>query len=116
MAAMKALDLVQNSLDLRKQLRANAQRMRAGLEKVGFQLKPGKHPIIPVMLGDAALAGRMADLLLQRGIYVIGFSFPVVPQGQARIRIQLSAAHTFDQLDRAIQAFTEVGKEVGVIR
>ena len=79
------------SNDLRDRLHANAARMRAGLEGAGFRLKPGNHPILPVMLGDAALATRMADKLLERGIYVIGFSYPVVPQGQARIRIQVSA-------------------------
>jgi glycine C-acetyltransferase len=89
--------------------------MRAGLEGAGFQLKPGQHPILPVMLGDAALATRMADALLSRGIYVIGFSYPVVPQGQARIRIQMSAAHTPEQIDRAFSAFAEVGKELGVV-
>jgi glycine C-acetyltransferase len=82
----------------------------------GFTLKPGQHPIIPVMLGDAALASRMADLLLERGIYVIGFSFPVVPQGQARIRLQASAAHTDAQIDRTVAAFAEVGKQLGVVR
>ena len=87
-----------------------------GLEGAGFNLKPGEHPIIPVMLGDAALAGRMAEQLLQRGVYVIGFSFPVVPKGQARIRTQMSAALTREQLDRAIAAFDElVGRELGVI-
>jgi glycine C-acetyltransferase len=115
MAALKALELVGQSSALRDRLHANARRMRAGLEAAGFQLKPGQHPILPVMLGDAALASRMADALLTRGIYVIGFSYPVVPQGQARIRIQMSAAHTPEQIDRAIAAFTEVGKEVGVI-
>jgi glycine C-acetyltransferase len=114
-AALKALDLVTHSGELRERLHANAKAMRAGLEKAGFTLRPGDHPILPVMLGDAALATKMADLLLERGIYVIGFSYPVVPQGQARIRIQLSAAHTPEQLDRAVQAFTEVGKELGII-
>ena len=90
--------------------------MRAGLEAAGFQLKPGQHPILPVMLGDAALASRMADALLTRGIYVIGFSYPVVPQGQARIRIQMSAAHTPEQIDRAVRAFAEAGREIGVVR
>ena len=80
-----------------------------------FTLRPGQHPILPVMLGDAALAGKMADKLLERGIYVIGFSYPVVPQGQARIRLQMSAAHTPEQIDRALAAFTEVGRELGVI-
>ena len=114
-AAMKALELVSKSSDLRDRLHANARTLRAGLEKAGFMIKPGGHPILPVMLGDASLATKMADKLLEKGIYVIGFSFPVVPQGQARIRIQLSAAHTPEQLDRAVAAFTEVGKELGVI-
>ncbi len=90
--------------------------MRTGLEKAGFTLKPGNHPIMPIMLGDAALASGMADKLLERGIYVIGFSFPVVPQGQARIRIQLSAAHSQEHLERALAAFTEVGRELGVVK
>jgi glycine C-acetyltransferase len=115
MAALKALELVGQSSALRDRLHANARRMRAGLEAAGFQLKPGQHPIMPVMLGDATLASRIADALLTRGIYVIGFSYPVVPQGQARIRIQMSAAHTPEQIDRAIAAFTEVGKELGVV-
>jgi glycine C-acetyltransferase len=114
-AAMKALELVGQSSDLRDRLHANARQMRAGLEGAGYQLKPGNHPILPVMLGDAALATRMADLLLEGGIYVIGFSYPVVPQGQARIRLQMSAAHTAEQVDRAIMAFTEVGRELGVL-
>jgi glycine C-acetyltransferase len=90
--------------------------MRAGLESAGFTVTPGNHPILPVMIGDAALAARLADRLLEKGIYVIGFSYPVVPQGQARIRIQMSAAHTTEQVDRAIAAFNEAGREVGVIR
>jgi glycine C-acetyltransferase len=114
-AAMKALELVGQSSELRDRLHANAKRMRAGLEGAGLQVKPGQHPILPVMLGDAALATRMADRLLERGIYVIGFSYPVVPQGQARIRLQMSAAHTPEQIDRAVAAFTAVGKELGVI-
>ena len=114
-AAMKALELVDQSSELRDRLHANAKRMRAGLEGAGFQVKPGQHPILPVMLGDAALATRMADKLLERGIYVIGFSYPVVPQGQARIRLQMSAAHTPEQIDRALAAFAAVGKELGVL-
>jgi glycine C-acetyltransferase len=114
-AALKALDLVAGSGALRDRLHANARKLRQGLESAGFKLKPGQHPILPVMLGDAALAGRMADRLLERGIYVIGFSYPVVPQGQARIRIQVSAAHTPEHIDRALEAFTAVGKELGVI-
>ncbi len=115
-AAMKALELVDTSSELRAKLKANTARLRAGLEAVGFTVKPGPTPILPVMLGDAALATKMADALLKKGIYVIGFSYPVVPQGQARIRIQVSAAHTPEQIDRAITAFTESGKELGVIR
>jgi glycine C-acetyltransferase len=114
-AASKALELVSQSAALRDRLHANARTLRAGLEGAGFKLKPGRHPILPVMLGDAALAGKIADRLLERGIYVIGFSYPVVPQGQARIRLQLSAAHTDEQLQRAITAFGEVGRELGVV-
>jgi glycine C-acetyltransferase len=114
MAALKAIELVAAG-ELRERLHHNARTLRAGLQAAGFDIKPGEHPILPVMLGDAALAGRMADRLLNKDIYVIGFSYPVVPQGQARIRIQLSAAHTPEQLDRAVQAFTEVGKELGII-
>src|SRR5262245_10231152 len=115
-AATKALELIAGGGELRQRLHDNARRLRASLEGAGFTLKPGEHPILPVMLGDAALASRMADELLKRGIYVIGFSYPVVPQGQARIRIQLSAAHTPEQLDQANRAFTEVGRALGVIR
>jgi glycine C-acetyltransferase len=115
MAALKALELAGGQSDLRDRLHANARALRAGLEKVGYSLKPGQHPIIPVMLGDAALASRVADRLLEKGIYVIGFSYPVVPVGQARIRIQVSAAHTPEQIDRAVTAFAEVGRELGVV-
>jgi glycine C-acetyltransferase len=115
MAALKAVELIAGGRDLRDRLHANARQLRTALEGAGFTLKPGQHPILPVMLGDAALAGQMADRLLERGIYVIGFSFPVVPKGQARIRIQLSAAHTPEQLERAARAFAEVGKELGVV-
>jgi glycine C-acetyltransferase len=115
MAALKALELVAGSTELRERLHTNARNLRAALEKLGLKLKPGQHPILPVMLGEASLASRMADMLLERGIYVIGFSFPVVPQGQARIRIQLSAAHTQEQLDQAAKAFADVGKELKVI-
>ena len=114
-AGMKALELVDTAGELRDRLRANTRKMRAGLEGAGFIVKPGPTPILPVMLGDAALATKMANELLQRGIYAIGFSYPVVPVGQARIRIQVSAAHTDEQLDRAIAAFMEVGKLLGVI-
>ncbi len=114
-AARKALELAGGSGELRDRLRANTQRLRAALEGAGFTVRPGQSPILPVMIGDAALAGRLADKLLERGIYVIGFSYPVVPQGQARIRIQVSAAHTPEQLDRAAAAFAEVGRELGLL-
>jgi glycine C-acetyltransferase len=115
-AAMKALDLITAGNDLRDRLHANARTWRAALEQAGFQLKPGNTPIVPVMIGDAALASRMADRLLEQGIYVIGFSYPVVAHGQARIRTQLSAAHTPEQLERAAAAFTAVGKELGILK
>ncbi len=115
-AGMKALELVNTATELRTKLKANTKKLRGSLEAAGFIIKPGPTPILPVMLGDAAVATKMADELLQRGIYVIGFSYPVVPQGQARIRIQVSAAHTDAQLDRAIAAFTEVGQNLGVLR
>ncbi|GAC1664310.1 MAG: glycine C-acetyltransferase [Steroidobacteraceae bacterium] len=114
-ASIAVLDLLEHSPQLRTQLFDNTRFFRDGLSRAGFNLKPGEHPIIPVMLGDAALAGRMADALLARGVYVIGFSFPVVPKGQARIRTQMSAALERSQLERALQAFTEVGRELGVI-
>jgi glycine C-acetyltransferase len=100
---------------LRKQLFANAARYRKAMTEAGFTLQPGEHPIIPVMLGDAKLAQDMAARLLELGVYVIGFSFPVVPRGQARIRTQMSAAHTFEQIDQVVAAFTTAGKELGVI-
>jgi len=110
------LEMLQRSGDLRDRLAANSQRFRSGMEAAGFSLAGANHPIIPVMLGDARLAGEMADRLLDKGIYVVGFSFPVVPRGQARIRTQMSAAHTPDHIDRAIDAFTSVGRELGVVR
>ena len=100
---------------LREQLFANAARFRAAMAEAGFKLLEGQHPIIPVMLGDAKLAQDMAARMLELGVYVIGFSFPVVPRGAARIRTQMSAAHTFEQIDQAVAAFTQAGKELGVI-
>jgi glycine C-acetyltransferase len=114
-AALKALDLVIQGEDLRATIRAHAKFFRSNLETLGFRIIPGDHPIIPVMLGEAELATRMAGRLLEEGIYVIGFSFPVVPKGQARIRVQMSAAHTRENLERAIQAFETVGRELGII-
>jgi glycine C-acetyltransferase len=115
-ASLAVLDLLEGGGELRGQLMENARFFRAAMTQAGFDLKPGEHPIIPVMLGDAALATRMADALLERGVYVIGFSYPVVPKGQARIRTQMSAAHTREQLERAVAAFTAVGRELGVLR
>lgn len=100
---------------LRTQLVANAARFRSAMTEAGFTLQPGEHPIIPVMLGDAKLAQDMAARMLELGVYVIGFSFPVVPRGQARIRTQMSATHTFEQIDAAVAAFTQAGRELGVI-
>ncbi|HJW09097.1 MAG TPA: glycine C-acetyltransferase, partial [Holophagaceae bacterium] len=114
--SLKVLDMLQDGDGLRKQLRANAQHFRAEMTKLGFKLLPGEHPIIPVMLYDAPLAQAMASKLLDEGVYVIGFFFPVVPQGQARIRTQMSAAHTREDLDFAIAAFAKVGRELGVIQ
>ncbi len=114
-AGLKALELVQEGDALRARLFDNARRFRAGMEKAGFTLVPGEHPIIPVMLGDARLAQDMAAQMLDEGVYVTGFSYPVVPRGQARIRTQMSAAHTPEQIDFAVDAFTRVGKRLGVI-
>jgi glycine C-acetyltransferase len=116
MAAKRAIEIVASSNELRDKLRENTKRLRSALESAGFAVKPGQSPILPVMIGDAALAAKLADGLLSRGIYVIAFSFPVVPQGQARIRIQVSAAHTTEQLDQAAAAFIEVGRELQVVR
>jgi glycine C-acetyltransferase len=113
-ASLAVLDLLEHTPELRAQLFDNARFFREQLTRAGFTLKPGEHPIIPVMLGDAALASRMADALLERGVYVIGFSYPVVPKGQARIRTQMSAALTREQLERAVAAFRDVGRQLGV--
>jgi glycine C-acetyltransferase len=114
-ASLKALDMVEAGDDLRAQLSDNARRFRTGMTKAGFELLPGEHPIIPVMLGDAALSQKMADALMEEGVYVIGFFYPVVPKGKARIRTQMSAAHTPEMIDRAVEAFTKVGKRLGVV-
>ena len=114
-ASIAVLDLLERDNSLAEQLQENARYFRGRMEERGFDLIPGEHPIIPVMLGDAKLATEMADRLLQRGIYVIGFSFPVVPEGRARIRTQMSAGLTRQHLDDAVEAFTAVGRELGVI-
>ena len=114
-ASLKALEMVSSSSELTEKLQANTRRFRKGMEEAGFSLLPGEHPIIPVMLGDAVLANRMADRLLEESVYVIGFSYPVVPKGQARIRIQVSAALEEDDLDFAVGKFADVGRELKVI-
>jgi glycine C-acetyltransferase len=114
-ASLKAFDLVDNGDALRERLYANAARFREKMTKAGFTLAGAGHPIIPVMLGDASLAQAIAAKMLERGIYVIGFSFPVVPKGQARIRTQMSAAHSAADIDRAVEAFVAVGRELGVV-
>ncbi len=115
-ASLKVFEILARSTELRDRVEANANRFRAGMTAAGFDLKPGQHAIVPVMLYDAKLAQSFARELLDEGIYVIGFFYPVVPQGQARIRTQMSAAHTPDQIDRAVEAFTKVGRKLGVIR
>ena len=114
-ASIAVLDLLERDNSLQQQLHSNAAYFRQKMTERGFDLKPGEHPIIPVMLGDAMLASQMADKLLERGVYVVGFSFPVVPKGQARIRTQMSAGLTREHLDKAIDAFTDVGRELKVI-
>jgi glycine C-acetyltransferase len=116
-ASLRVLELLAGAEGavLRQRVRANGERFRRAMTGLGFDLVAGEHPIIPVMLGDAALATRMADALLAEGVYVIGFSYPVVPKGKARIRTQMSAAHTNEQIDQAVAAFAKVGKTLGII-
>jgi glycine C-acetyltransferase len=113
--SLAALALISDTTALRDKLEANTLRFREGMTRAGLQIRPGTHPITPVMLGDAKLAVDMAQRMLEHGIYVIGFAFPVVPRGQARIRVQLSAGHSFDDIDRAVAAFATVGKQLGVV-
>ncbi|MDQ2775636.1 MAG: glycine C-acetyltransferase [Acidobacteriota bacterium] len=113
-ASLKVLEILTETPDLRERLFANTAFFRQRLTEIGFNILPGEHPIVPLMLGDASLAGRLADALLQKGVYVIGFSYPVVPQGKARIRVQLSAAHTREELDFAAQQFAAAKSEVGI--
>jgi len=115
-ASLKVLDLLQGGDELRKKLARNAEHFRTEMTRLGFRLAGAGHPIIPVMLGDAALAQQMANRLLDEGVYVVGFSFPVVPRGQARIRTQMSAAHEPGHIERAVAAFAKVGRELGVIQ
>jgi glycine C-acetyltransferase len=113
-ASIRAIELLSESTELRDRLEANTKRFRAGMESAGFNLVPGEHPIVPIMLGDAVLATRMADLMLEKGVYVIGFSFPVVPKDKARIRTQISAAHSKEDIDFAIAKFVEAKNELGI--
>jgi glycine C-acetyltransferase len=117
-ASLRVLELLaaDEGTELRRRVRRNGERFRAAMTSLGFDLVPGAHAIIPVMLGDAALATRMSDALLAEGVYVIGFSYPVVPKGKARIRTQMSAAHTDDQIDLAVAAFAKVGRALGAIK
>lgn len=115
-ASLEALKLLKKDDSLIRKVHENSRYFRQKMHELGFRLVPGEHPIIPVMLGDAKLASHMADLMLKEGIYVIGFSYPVVPQGQARIRTQMSAGHERQHIDQAIAAFAKVGRELGVIQ
>ncbi len=113
-ASIRAIELLSGSTELRDRLESNTRFFREGMAESGFEILPGEHPIVPIMLGDAALATRMADAMLAKGIYVIGFSYPVVPKGRARIRTQISAAHSREDLEFAIKAFCEVKQELGI--
>lgn len=115
-ASIAVLKMLSQTTDLRDKLEKNTSYFRKKMTEAGFDIKPGDHPIVPIMLYDAVLAQNFAAKLLEEGIYVIGFFFPVVPKGQARIRVQLSAAHEQKHLDLAIDAFTRIGKELGVIK
>lgn len=113
-ATLKTLELLTSSTERRDKLESLTKRFRQGMTKAGFNIAPGEHPIVPIMLGDAALAAKFADAMLQKGVYVIGFSYPVVPQGKARIRVQISAAHSEEDIDFAMNAFIEVKCELGL--
>lgn len=112
--SLKALEMLQASTELRDRLEANTTYFRAAMQQSGYTVLPGTHPIVPIMLGDAALAAKVADAMLAKGVYVIGFSFPVVPQGKARIRTQISAAHQREDLDFAVECFGEVQRSLGI--
>lgn len=113
-SSLKVLEILSRSTELRDKLEANTKLFRDGMTQLGFNILPGSHPIVPVMLGEAALASRFADAMLKRGVYVIGFSYPVVPKGKARIRTQISAAHSREDLEFALEAFSETKKELGL--
>jgi glycine C-acetyltransferase len=114
-ATLKVLELLERSQDLRDRVHSNARYFRERMQRLGFNLLPGEHPIIPVMLGEAPLAVRLAERMQDEGVYVVAFSFPVVPHGKARIRTQMSAAHSTSQLDRAVSAFADAGRTLGII-
>jgi len=114
-ASIKVFEMLDESTALRDKLAENTKFFRKAMTDAGFDIKPGEHPIVPVMLYDAPLAQKMADALLEEGIYVIGFFYPVVPKGEARIRLQISAAHEREHLERAVDAFTRIGRNLGVI-
>jgi glycine C-acetyltransferase len=113
---LRVLDLLEKSPELRERLHANARHFRSGMQTLGFNLLPGEHPIIPIMLGDAPLAVRLAERCQADGLYVVAFSFPVVPHGKARIRTQMNAAHTTAQLDRVMDTFARAGRDLGIIQ
>ena len=115
-ASIEVFNMLSETTALRDKLESNTRYFRKAMTDAGFDIKPGVHPIVPIMVYDAALAQKFADLLLQKGIYVIGFFFPVVAKGKARIRVQISAAHEREHLDKAIAAFTEAGKELGLLK
>jgi glycine C-acetyltransferase len=115
-ASIEVFDMLSETTELRDRLEENTRYFRSEITKAGFDIKPGQHPIVPIMLYEAPLAQKFADCLLEKGIYVIGFFYPVVGKGQARIRVQISAAHSREDLDKAIQAFTETGKNLGILK
>ena len=114
-ASLQVLDLLEGSTALRDNLMANTRHFRQAISAAGFNIQPGEHPIVPIMVGDAVLAQRLAERLLALGVYVVGFFFPVVPRGQARVRVQISAAHSREQLDTAVAAFAQAGRELGLL-
>jgi len=115
-ASIKVLDLLEASTALRDKLEANTAYFRAAIQAAGFEIKPGTHPIVPIMVYDAVMAQKLSARILELGIYAVGFFFPVVPKGQARIRVQVSAGHEREHLEQAVAAFTQAGRELGLIK
>ena len=115
MAGIRVLDLIDAEPDRVERSQSNTRRFRDGMTEAGFDISPGVHPIVPIMIGDERLTMQMAQQMNQKGIFVVGFSYPVVPKGQARIRVQVSAGHDLEQIDQAIGVFTEVGKELNLL-